>query len=73
MNRKDKLALDAEFGKNLAAIRMRKGLTQKALAEKAGINRVTIAMIETGRNGVSLPRIMELSQALEVKPWALFP
>lgn len=41
------------FGKRLRTLRMTRGLTQQHLAERAGINRVTIARFETGEQ---LPR-----------------
>jgi len=41
-------------------------LTQVALAEKAGVNRVTIAEIETGRKQGSVATLRALAQALGI-------
>ncbi len=53
---------------NLAKIRKQKGLTQEALAQKAGISFHTLVKIESGR--ITNPRIetvMKLAKVLEVK------
>ena len=43
-----------------------RGLTQTALAEKAGVSRVTVAEIETGRKQGSVATLRALADALEV-------
>ena len=43
-----------------------RGLTQAALAEKAGVNRVTVAEIETGRKQGSIATLRALAGALGV-------
>jgi mRNA interferase RelE/StbE len=43
-----------------------RGLTQASLAEKAGVNRVTVAEIETGRKQGSVATLRALAQALGV-------
>lgn len=43
-----------------------RGLTQAALAQQAGINRVTVAEIETGRKQGSIATISKLAKALDV-------
>lgn len=43
-----------------------RGLTQAALAEKAGVNRVTVAEIETGRKQGSVTTLRALASALDV-------
>lgn len=43
-----------------------RGLTQTALAEKAGVNRVTVAEIETGRKHGSVSTLRALADALGV-------
>jgi len=53
--------------KNLAKIRKEKGLTQEALAQKAGISFHTLVKIEGGK--IKNPRIdtvMKLAKALNV-------
>ena len=43
-----------------------RGLTQAALAAKAGVNRVTVAEIETGRKQGSVATLRALATALNV-------
>lgn len=43
-----------------------RGLTQAALAEKSGVNRVTVAEIETGRKQGSVTTLRALASALDV-------
>jgi DNA-binding XRE family transcriptional regulator len=43
-----------------------RGMTQIALAEKAGVNRVTVAEIETGRKQGSIATLRALADALGV-------
>jgi DNA-binding XRE family transcriptional regulator len=43
-----------------------RGLTQATLAEKAGVNRVTVAEIETGRKQGSVTSLRALAGALDV-------
>jgi mRNA interferase RelE/StbE len=43
-----------------------RGLTQSALADKAGVNRVTVAEIETGRKQGSITTLRALATALNV-------
>ena len=44
-----------------------RGMTQAALAEKAGVNRVTVAEIETGRKRGSVATLRALAGALSVR------
>jgi DNA-binding XRE family transcriptional regulator len=43
-----------------------RGLTQASLAEKAGVNRVTVAEIETGRKQGSIATLRALATALNI-------
>jgi transcriptional regulator with XRE-family HTH domain len=54
----------------LKTLRQRKALTQQELADKAGINRVTLARIETGAEPYPATT-RRLAQALGVEPEAL--
>jgi transcriptional regulator with XRE-family HTH domain len=54
----------------LKAVRQRKALSQQELAERAGINRVTLARIETGAEPYPATT-RKLAQALGVEPEAL--
>ncbi len=50
-----------QFGRNVKAERIRKGLTQEALAEKIGVNREYISKIERGTANMSLKKIVNLT------------
>ena len=52
----------------LKLIRERKALTQRELAEKAGINRVTITRIENGYDQPFPATVRKLADALGVRP-----
>ncbi len=49
------------------AIRGRKGITQDQLAELAGLNRVHMYRIETGRQSMTLRTLKLIADALDVK------
>jgi transcriptional regulator with XRE-family HTH domain len=55
------------FGKRLKALRERRGLTQEALAAKAGVARAYVARLEIGRHDPSLSRLQVLARALGMK------
>ena len=48
-------------------LRERRGLTQEALAEKAGISRTYLARLETARHDPTLSMLEKLAKALRVK------
>lgn len=50
----------------LRVYRELRGMTQAALAEKAGVNRVTVAEIEIGRKHGSVSTLRRLAEALGV-------
>lgn len=52
----------------LKEIRERKYVTQQELADKAGLNKMTIMRIETGKNKPKFKTAKLLAKALEVKP-----
>ena len=54
-------------GIRIKAIRTRKGITQDQLAELAGLNRVHLYRIETGRQSMTLRTLKILADALDVK------
>ncbi len=51
----------------LVTIRMKKGLSQRALAKLSKISQVTIARIETGVYDPRLSTLRKLAKALKVK------
>ncbi len=53
-------------------LRLEQGLTQAELAERAGLSRSQIAMIETETRPANTLRLNAIAAALGVKPEALF-
>jgi transcriptional regulator with XRE-family HTH domain len=64
--------LRKRFGALVAAHRRRLGITQEALAEKAGVSVDMISKIETGATGARFPVIERLAVSLGVDPAELF-
>lgn len=60
------------FGKRIAHVRKRKGLTQKLLAERVGITVVAIAYIETGKRWPRLGTLNKIANVLKVDIQELF-
>ena len=54
-------------GRNIKTIRGKKGVTQDQLAELAGLNRVHLYRIETGRQSMTLRTLKLIADALDVK------
>ncbi len=59
------------LGANVRRVRRERGLTQEALAEAVGLELRTVARIESGTANVVLSTLVDLSDALGVKPGAL--
>lgn len=55
----------------LREIRLKKGLTQKQLADKVGVSRTTITLIENGINKPSVQVAKLLGKILKVN-WTIF-
>ncbi len=62
----DKKTLLKKFGKNVKIERIKKDLTQEQLAEIMNVSQNYIANIEGGKANMSLGKILELSQFLDV-------
>jgi len=61
-----------EFGKKVKLERENLGLSQEKLAEKAGVHRTYIGMIERAEKNISLLSIQKLSNALGISLRELF-
>ena len=55
-----------ELGARLRSARLERNLSQAALAEAAGIGRVTLQRIEEGTTGSSLPSLIRILRALDL-------
>lgn len=56
--------LARSIGRGIASRRTKKGLTQGQVAEKIGVDPVTISRIERGATFAPLPRMAEIADAL---------
>ena len=54
------------FGEKVRQIRKEKGLSQEALADLAGIDRSYMGHIERGAQNITLTKIHQIADALEV-------
>ena len=55
-----------DFGRRLQEARVRKGLSQRALSERAGVPQAHISKIEQGRVDIRLSSLVELARALDL-------
>lgn len=60
------------FGKQVAALRKSRNVTQQQLAEDTGVSVVTIAYIETGKQWVRPKTLGKIAKSLNVKISDLF-
>lgn len=56
------------FADVLRRSRLAAGLTQEQLADRAGITRNFVGLLESGRRGPSLESFIEICRALEIEP-----
>jgi DNA-binding XRE family transcriptional regulator len=59
------------FGKNLIEMRLGVGLSQEGTAERAGLHRTEVALIEAGERLPRLDTIVKLAGAVEIEPCGL--
>ena len=62
-----KEAILLQFGKKLRSIRTKKNMSQEELADKAGVHRTYIGMVERAEKNITLKNINKLAKALGVK------
>ena len=56
-----------KFGNKVREERLKIGISQEALAEKAGVHRTYIGMIERAEKNITLKNIEKISKALNIK------
>jgi transcriptional regulator with XRE-family HTH domain len=62
----------AAFGKRVAEVRHRRGLTQEQLAEKADLMPLTVSFVEQGRRWPRIITVHKIAKALNVPLDELF-
>ena len=62
----------AAFGRKVAAMRQKRGMTQDQLADKTGLSIDTIGAVEQGRRWARLTTLHKLAKALGVTTDELF-
>lgn len=60
-----------QVGSNLRRLRSQMKWSQSKLAERAGLNRSYLSMVENGRRNISLDNLVSLALALRVEPVVL--
>lgn len=61
-----------DFGEMVRRKRKELGISQEELAEKSGMHRTYIGMVERGEKSISLLKIINLAKALEIHIKDLF-
>lgn len=56
------------FAQNVRRIRVELGLSQEELAERAGVHRTYVGMLERGEKNVTIYNIERIANALKVAP-----
>lgn len=55
------------FGQNVRNLRVERGLSQEQLADRVGLHRTYVGMIERAEKNITLCNIEKLAKALNVK------
>ena len=61
-----------KFGRKTRELRVAAGLSQEALAEKAGLHRTYVGMIERAEKNITLANIEKIARALGVSIREMF-
>jgi transcriptional regulator with XRE-family HTH domain len=71
--KKEAQAIEAgrRLGQSVVEAREKRGLTQTATAERAGLHRTEVSLIERGQRVPRLDTIVKLAGALQMEPCAL--
>ncbi len=60
------MIIQEKFGKRVRDLRTKKGVSQEALAFKAGIDRTYMTSVENGKRNISIQNIEKIIRALGV-------
>lgn len=61
-----------KFGERVRKERLRQGLSQESFAEKAGVHRTYIGMIERAEKNITLTNIAKIAAAFDISIEELF-
>lgn len=59
------------LGSTIKKLREKKGISQEALAEEAGIHRTYMGRVERGKQNISVINLVKVAKALELHPSVL--
>lgn len=65
---KKKTEILIKFGNNVREERLNRGLSQEKFAEKAGVHRTYVGMIERAEKNITLENIEKIANAFGLKP-----
>ncbi len=65
--------LDEAIGALIRARRLKKGMGQPDLAEALGVTLMAVQHWETGRNSLTIPKLVKIAEALGCKTRDLMP
>jgi transcriptional regulator with XRE-family HTH domain len=57
-----------QFGRNLVRVRRREGMSQEELAERSGLHRTEVGLIERGKRVGRIDTLIKLAGALSIRP-----
>lgn len=67
----DNMNLIYVFSKNLKKYRLEQGLSQEKFAEKSGLHRTYISLVERRKRNITLDNVEKIANALGVEPYML--
>jgi len=66
------MKIEEKFGARVKEIRLKKGFSQEALANEAGIDRTYMTSVENGKRNISIQNIEKIITALNVSFYEFF-
>ena len=63
--------ISIKFGDKVRGERSKKGYSQESFAQKVGVHRTYIGMIERAEKNITLVNIEKIAKALDMKLWEL--